>query len=108
MSAARTKAPVNATRTNLAWGGRFAAAPSDIMQAINASLDVDKRLYAQDIAGSLAHCAMLVKRRIISRTDGAAIARGLSASARDRERANSRSASSTRTSTSISRRGSPR
>ena len=43
------------------------AAPAEIMQRINASLEVDKRLYAQDIAGSLAHCAMLVKRRIISR-----------------------------------------
>src|ERR1700761_6259949 len=77
MSAARTKAPVNAARTNLAWGGRFAAAPSDIMQAINASLEIDKRLYAQDIAGSLAHAAMLVQRKIISPRDGSAIARGL-------------------------------
>ncbi|HWE74295.1 MAG TPA: argininosuccinate lyase [Stellaceae bacterium] len=81
MSAARTKAPVNAARTrqnaNLAWGGRFAAGPSDIMQAINASLEVDKRLYAQDIAGSLAHSAMLAKRRIISRADATAIAKGL-------------------------------
>jgi argininosuccinate lyase len=82
MSAARTKPPVNARGTNLAqknlaWGGRFAAAPSEIMQAINASLEIDKRLYAQDIAGSLAHSAMLVRRRIISRPDGAAIARGL-------------------------------
>ncbi len=63
--------------TNLAWGGRFASGPAEIMQRINASLDVDKALYAQDIAGSLAHCAMLVKRRIISRSDGNAIARGL-------------------------------
>jgi argininosuccinate lyase len=62
---------------NTAWGGRFSSAPAEIMQRINASLDVDKRLYAQDIAGSLAHCAMLVKRRIISRKDGTAIARGL-------------------------------
>ncbi len=77
MSAARTKPPVNAAQTNLAWGGRFAAAPSDIMQAINASLDIDKRLYAQDIAGSLAHASMLVRRRIVSPADGAAIARGL-------------------------------
>jgi argininosuccinate lyase len=91
MSAARTKAPVNAAGTNLAqknaaWGGRFAAAPSDIMQAINASLDIDKRLYAQDIAGSLAHSAMLVKRRIISRADGAAIAKGLERIRREIER----------------------
>ena len=86
MSAARTKAPVNAAGTNLAWGGRFAAAPSDIMQAINASLDIDKRLYAQDIAGSLAHSAMLVKRRIISRADGTAIAQGLERIRREIER----------------------
>jgi len=62
---------------NIAWGGRFASGPAEIMQRINASLDVDKQLYAQDIAGSLAHCAMLVKRRIISRKDGDAIATGL-------------------------------
>jgi argininosuccinate lyase len=62
---------------NAAWGGRFASAPSEIMQRINASLEVDQVLYAQDIAGSLAHCAMLVKRKIISRKDGNAIARGL-------------------------------
>src|SRR6201999_4365178 len=86
MSAARTKAPVNAARTNLAWGGRFAAAPSDIMQAINASLEIDKRLYAQDIAGSLAHSAMLAKKRIISRADGAAIAKGLERIQREIER----------------------
>src|SRR5579863_7574322 len=72
MARLKRNAPVNA-----AWGGRFSSAPAEIMSRINASLDVDKRLYAQDIAGSLAHCAMLVKRRIISRKDGAAIARGL-------------------------------
>ena len=37
------------------WGGRFAAGPSAVMQEINASIDVDKRLYREDIAGSLAH-----------------------------------------------------
>ena len=62
---------------NAAWGGRFAGGPAAIMQRINASLEVDKALYAQDIAGSLAHCAMLVKRQIISRDDGNAIAAGL-------------------------------
>jgi argininosuccinate lyase len=62
---------------NAAWGGRFAAGPAAVMQQINASLEVDKRLYAQDIAGSLAHCAMLVRKRIISRSDGNAIVRGL-------------------------------
>ncbi len=61
----------------IAWAGRFAGGPAEIMQRINASIDFDKRLYAQDIAGSLAHAAMLVDRRILSREDGTAIARGL-------------------------------
>ncbi len=48
------------TRTaNQMWGGRFAEGPDAIMQAINASIGFDKRLYAQDIAGSRAHAAML-------------------------------------------------
>ena len=59
------------------WGGRFAGGPAAIMRRINASIDFDKRLYAEDIAGSLAHCAMLVARGIVSAEDGAAITNGL-------------------------------
>ncbi|HEX3954006.1 MAG TPA: argininosuccinate lyase [Stellaceae bacterium] len=59
------------------WGGRFAGGPAAIMRRINASIDFDKRLYAEDIAGSAAHCAMLVAQKILSPEDGAAIARGL-------------------------------
>jgi argininosuccinate lyase len=59
------------------WGGRFAAGPAAIMRRINTSIDFDKRLYAEDIRGSLAHCRMLVAQRIISGEDGSAIARGL-------------------------------
>jgi len=59
------------------WGGRFAAGPADIMQQINASIDFDRRLYAQDIAGSMAHCRMLVAQNIIEEADGAAILGGL-------------------------------
>jgi argininosuccinate lyase len=69
--------PADTTRANRMWGGRFAAGPADVLAAINASIDVDKRLYAQDIGGSLAHAEMLVRRRIISAKDGAAIRRGL-------------------------------
>ncbi len=65
------------TPANAAWGGRFAGGPAEIMQRINVSIDVDKRLYAQDIAGSLAHAAMLVRQGILSSEDGAAIAKGL-------------------------------
>ena len=60
-----------------AWNGRFSGIPADIMQRINVSIDFDKRLFAQDIAASLAHAAMLVEQRILAPEDGAAIARGL-------------------------------
>src|SRR5271163_4088186 len=59
------------------WGGRFADGPAEIMRRINASIDFDKRLYAEDIAGSKAHCAMLVAQNILSPEDGAAITGGL-------------------------------
>src|SRR5207253_11359775 len=63
--------------TNPNWGGRFDGGPAAIMRRINASIDFDKRLYAEDIAGSLAHCAMLVAQRILTAEDGKAIASGL-------------------------------
>jgi argininosuccinate lyase len=62
---------------NSVWGGRFAAGPAEIMRRINASIDFDKRLYAEDIAGSKAHCGMLVAQNILSPEDGAAITAGL-------------------------------
>ncbi|HEU0155200.1 MAG TPA: argininosuccinate lyase [Stellaceae bacterium] len=62
---------------NSLWGGRFAGGPAEIMRRINASIDFDKRLYAEDIAGSTAHCAMLVAQKILSPQDGAAIVAGL-------------------------------
>jgi argininosuccinate lyase len=62
---------------NALWGGRFGGGPAEIMRRINASIDFDKRLYAEDIAGSKAHCAMLVAQNILSPEDGAAIADGL-------------------------------
>ena len=62
---------------NSLWGGRFASGPAEIMRRINASIDFDKRLYAEDIAGSKAHCAMLVAQNILSPDDGALIVAGL-------------------------------
>jgi argininosuccinate lyase len=55
------------------WGGRFAGGPSDIMQEINASIDFDRKLASQDIAGSKAHVAMLAHTGIISSADADAI-----------------------------------
>ncbi len=62
---------------NPQWGGRFTAGQAEIMRRINVSIDFDKRLWAEDIAGSKAHCAMLVAQHILSPEDGAAIAAGL-------------------------------
>ena len=67
------------------WGGRYAAGPAQIMERINASIDFDRQLYSQDIAGSKAHCQMLVNRKIISATDGDAILAGLDAVLKDIE-----------------------
>lgn len=59
------------------WGGRFAGGVDAIMEAINASIGFDKRLYAQDIAGSRAHAAMLAAQGIITEADQKAIDAGL-------------------------------
>ncbi|MBT6283582.1 MAG: argininosuccinate lyase [Rhodospirillaceae bacterium] len=59
------------------WGGRFAAAPDALMERINASIGFDKALYAQDIAGSVAHARMLGDVGILSDADVTAICDGL-------------------------------
>ncbi|MEM1130076.1 MAG: argininosuccinate lyase [Pseudomonadota bacterium] len=65
--------------SNAMWGGRFAAGPDAIMEAINASIDFDQRLYRQDIAGSRAHARMLAAKGIITQNDADAIDEGLTA-----------------------------
>jgi len=72
-------------RANLMWGGRFAVGPAEAMARINPSIDFDRRFYAEDIAASKAHSAMLVRQGIISAQDGAAIAQGLDTIAREIE-----------------------
>ncbi len=59
------------------WGGRFTQQPDGALQAINASIDIDKRLWREDIEGSKAHAAMLAAQGIITREDNAAIQAGL-------------------------------
>lgn len=63
--------------SNQMWGGRFASGPDAIMEAINASIGFDKRMAAQDIAGSRAHAAMLAAQGIVSDSDADAIRKGL-------------------------------
>jgi argininosuccinate lyase len=62
---------------NRMWGGRFGEKPDEILEEINASIDFDRALYAQDIAGSKAHVSMLAKQGIIGAEDAEKIARGL-------------------------------
>lgn len=67
------------------WGGRFAAKPDAVMQAINASIAVDQRLWREDIEGSKAHAAMLAACGIISSEDNKKIQQGLDAIATEIE-----------------------
>jgi len=67
------------------WGGRFSRGPDEVMEEINASIDFDKRLYAQDIAASKAHARMLAAQGIIPSEDGDAIAESLDAVAKEIE-----------------------
>ncbi len=59
------------------WGGRFERGPAAVMEAINASIDIDKRLWREDIEGSKAHAAMLAAAKIITADDARAIQQGL-------------------------------
>jgi argininosuccinate lyase len=63
--------------SNKMWGGRFTERPDAIMEEINVSIDVDRHLYAQDIAASKAHAAMLAAQGIITANDAKNIAKGL-------------------------------
>jgi len=63
--------------SNKMWGGRFGESPDAIMEEINVSIDVDRHLFAQDIAASKAHAAMLAAQGIIAANDAKNIAKGL-------------------------------
>jgi argininosuccinate lyase len=63
--------------SNKMWGGRFTERPDAIMEEINVSIDVDRHLYAQDIAASKAHAAMLAAQGIITANDAKNIQKGL-------------------------------
>ncbi len=70
---------------NVQWGGRFVTGPSQVMERINASIGFDRRLFAQDIAGSRAHARMLIAQGILSAEDGEAIEAGLDTISREIE-----------------------
>ena len=63
--------------SNKMWGGRFESGPAEIMREITPSIDFDKRLAREDLAGSRAHVRMLGTEGIVSKDDARAILLGL-------------------------------
>jgi argininosuccinate lyase len=68
------------------WSGRFSEKTDGMVEDFTSSIDIDKRLYAYDIEGSIAHCRMLAKTSIISESDASALIEGLGAIKREIER----------------------
>jgi argininosuccinate lyase len=66
-----------ATAAGKAWGGRFRENTNRLVEAFTVSVAVDRRLYAHDIQGSIAHCKTLGKARVLSRGETRTIVRGL-------------------------------
>lgn len=67
------------------WSGRFARPTDAAVEAFTASVDVDRRLYAYDIAGSIAHARMLAHVKVLSEKERDAITRGLESIKKDIE-----------------------
>lgn len=70
------------------WGGRFSKNTNELVDAFNASITYDKRLYKEDIRGSIAHAKMLAKCGIIPAEDGEKIVTGLQEILADIEKGN--------------------
>ena len=68
------------------WGGRFTKETDQLVYHFNASISFDKRLYEQDIRGSLAHVEMLAKQGILTEEEREQIKEGLQGILRDVER----------------------
>ena len=64
-------------QTKKAWAGRFAEGANPLMEAFTSSLHFDKKLAPYDIRGSVAHCRMLVRQKILTQTEGDKIVKGL-------------------------------
>ena len=61
------------------WSGRFTKPSNSLSNDFNASIDIDKRMWKQDIKGSIAHAKMLAKQGILSSSDTELIISGLEA-----------------------------
>lgn len=68
------------------WGGRFKGEVDDLVDRFNSSIDFDRRLYREDIDGSVAHCRMMAARGIIGEDEASSIVEALGAIKREIER----------------------
>ena len=69
-----------------AWAGRFRGKTDRFVEAFTGSVTVDRRLYPEDIAGSIAHCKTLEKARVLTRAETRTIVRGLESVKRELDR----------------------
>ncbi len=76
----------NATEGGKAWEGRFREKTNQLVEAFTRSVTVDFRLYADDIAGSIAHCKTLEKAHVLSASETRKIIRGLESVKRELDR----------------------
>jgi argininosuccinate lyase len=67
----------NKNKNNTVWSNRFTSKISPSFQKIGSSINIDKRLYEEDIAASIVHAQMLIKQKIIKNDDGNKIIYGL-------------------------------
>ncbi len=70
------------------WDGRFSQNTDKLVEKFTSSIDVDKRLYAHDIKGSIAHTKMLARESIITESEGKEIIKGLEEIKQDIEKGN--------------------
>jgi argininosuccinate lyase len=78
-------AKLNSSAQKRMWGGRFSEETDKLVQAFNASIQVDKHMVLQDIQGSIAHATMLAEQGIISKKESSQIIRGLEGIRKDVE-----------------------
>jgi argininosuccinate lyase len=69
--------PPRRSSSEKAWSGRFRRKTNRLVEAFTVSVAVDRRLYAHDIQGSVAHCKTLAKARVLTASETRTIVQGL-------------------------------
>ena len=85
MARAKGRSPAT-SKGEKAWGGRFTQKTNRLVEAFTVSVAVDRRLYAYDIQGSIAHCHTLRKAHVLTVTETNTIVKGLESVKRELDR----------------------